>query len=97
MNILPLTEGKIAGTGTVKLTGHHTEGGVIGGVLISTDNSNAAAVILRKDNSSGAKLFDISTKTALFITAPIMVADTDTIYYDISGTGASAMLYEWND
>ena len=96
MNLTPLTAGKVAGTGTLMLTGQHGAGGTVGGVLISTDGTNAAVVILRENDSSGRIIFDVSSKTPQFPVAPLRL-ETDKVYYDISGTGASAMLYEWND
>ena len=97
MNLTPLTAGKVSGTGTVKMIGRTGNGGTLGGVLITTDSSTAGVVILRKDNATGDIIFDISTVPPIFVTAPIRVNDTDTIYFDISGANASAMLYEWND
>ena len=96
MNLTALTNGKVAGTGTVTLQGQHGDGGTVGGVLISTDGTNAAAVVLRKNDASGAIVFDLSTKTPIFVTAPILVANTAQVYFSITGTGASAQLYEWN-
>jgi len=84
----PLTETKITGTGTLTC-----ENGIIGGVLISTDNSNAAAVTIQKDGSKGEMVFDISTKTAMYVRCQIPAATT--IYYSISGTGASAQIFEY--
>lgn len=89
MLLRPLSAGKISGTGTLDLT----HGQALGGVVISTDGTNAAAVILRKTNASGEKIFDISTKTPLAALAPMEAAAT--VYYDITGTGASAMIYEY--
>lgn len=96
MNLTPLTAGKIAGTGTVQLQGSHEEGGLFGGALLTADGTNACVVVIRKDNSSGEILFDVSSKTPFFATAPIRVDGTKTLYYSITGTNASAMLYEWN-
>ncbi len=97
MKLTALTAGKVSSTGTVELAGQPGVGGTIGGVLISTDGTNAAVVILREDDASGTILFDISTKSPMFVTAPIRSGNTATVYYSITGTGASAMLYEWND
>lgn len=97
MKLLPLTAGAVAGANTVTLTGQVGDAGTIGGVLITTDGTNAADVVLRKNDGAGAILFDISTKTPIFVVAPIKVDDTATVHYTISGTGAAAMLYEWHD
>jgi len=37
----------------------------------------------------------MSSVTAQMIIAPIDLGNTTTLYYSITGTGASAMLYEW--
>jgi hypothetical protein len=89
MQLRALTNGKVSGTGTIEL-----EDCKAVKVLVSTNNSAAAAVILRKNNSEGEKLFDISTITAGdYPSQPVLVDGTNTIYYDISGTGASAQIY----
>lgn len=97
MNLTPLTNGAIAGTGTVELAGQHGSGGTIGGVLITADGTNDCTVVLREDDASGTILFDQATKSPIFVTAPIFSPDTVTIYYSITGTGGQAMLYEWHD
>ena len=80
---------KTTGTGTKDLTR-----GVFGGALISTDNTNAAVVQIRKGNSAGEVIYDLSTKTAGFHAWGPIEAD-EIIYYSISGTGASAQLFEY--
>ena len=97
MNLTPLTNGAQTNTGTAELISSVNKGGVIGGVLITADGSNDATVILRENNSTGFILFEIVTKSPLFITAPIRSGNTNIIYYSITGTNATAMLYEWND
>jgi len=89
MHLRALSNGKITGTGTIELSGFKSVK-----VLISTNNTNAAAVILRKNDSNGEKIFDISTITAGdFPSNPVLVDGANVIYYDISGTGASAQIY----
>lgn len=82
-------DGAVSGTGTLTC-----ESRVLGGVLITADGTNNATVIVRKDNSTGKQIFDLVTKAPLFITGP-MSAESQTLYYDVSGTGAAAQLYEW--
>ncbi len=90
MKLRKLTAGRISGTGTI-----FVESYTIGGVLISTDNTNAAAVTLRRNNATGAQIIDISTITSMWITGPFDLEGTNDLYYSISGTGATAQLYEW--
>lgn len=95
MILRPLTPGAVSGTGTLTV-GSRT----LGGVLISTNNTNAATVVIKTNDSSGYEVFDISTLSPGFHIAPIRLeapgeSATETLYYDISGTGASAQLYEW--
>ena len=89
MILKPITDGKVAGTGTLTL-----ESRILGGILVSSDGTNAAVIIIRNDDASGTRFFDISTKAPGLIIGPIK-ADSDTIYYSITGTNASAQLYEW--
>lgn len=85
-----LTNGTISGTGTLTVDGYK-----IGAVLLTTNNSNAATVTLRRDNATGKKLFDLSSVTTIWVAGPISTEETQTVYYSISGTGATAQLYEW--
>jgi hypothetical protein len=95
MLLKPVTNGAVAGTGTALL-----ESRILGGVLISTDGTNAAVVTVQKDNSSGRQIFSISTKSPIFIAGPIANRDTDNstsqvAYYSVTGTGAAAQFFEW--
>ena len=92
MVLRKLSNGRISGTGTIQCKSF-----ILGGVLISTNNTNAAAVQIRRDDVNGKLLFDISTITSMFATAPISTEGTQTLYYSITGTGGSAQLYEWVD
>jgi len=84
-----ITIEKTTGTGTVSLTR-----GLFGGVLLSTDGTNAAAVVIRKNNATGDVIFDLSSKQpGYYMGDPIEAAEK--IYYSISGTGALAQLYEY--
>jgi hypothetical protein len=91
MFLRSLTNGKIAGTGTINVKDLNVKALK---VLISTNNSAAAAVILRKNDASGEKIFDISTITAGdYPFQPVLLENTDVVYYDITGTGAAAQIY----
>ena len=88
MLLQPLTNGKVTGTGTVKMYGMG-----LGGVLVSTDGTNAAVVLIYDSaDATGDKLFDLSSKTPGAFLVPVQVT-SGSIYYNISGTGASAQLY----
>ena len=87
-----LTDGKVSGTGTFIIPS-----GILGGILITTDSSNAAVVTVQRDDANGKKVFDISTIAPTFIIGPVALQDTDTAYYSITGTGASVQFYEWTE
>ena len=82
------TDGSISGTGTISMASP-----ILGGVLITADGTNAATIIVRKTNSAGERIFHVVTKQPIWVGAPVEAAGQ--IYYDISGTGASAQIYEY--
>jgi hypothetical protein len=90
MLLRPLTNGKVTGTDTVACPST-----ILGGVMISTDGTNAAVVAVHVTSAAGTKVFDISTKTPMFIVSPIEAAEN--IYYSVTGTGASAQFYGWEN
>ena len=92
MLLRAITNGAITGTGEITVKSFK-----IGAVLITTDNSNAATVILRREDASGKPIFDIQTVTTIWVAGPISTEDTTTNHYTISGTSAEAQLYEWID
>ncbi len=83
-------DGSLTGTGTLVC-----ESKVMGGVLITADGTNAASVTVQTDNSSGKTIFELSTKSPLFIAGPISNGGSQTLYYTVSGTGAAAQFFEW--
>ena len=83
-------DGAVTSTGTFTVAN-----GIVGGVLITADGTNNATVILRKDDANGKQLFDLVTKSPTFVAAPIGMEGTRTLYYNVSGTGAAAQLFEW--
>ena len=89
--LLPLTSSSISGTGTINL-----QGNTFGGALVTTDGANAISIVIREQGPSGKQIFNISTISAGPMTMPIDV-QSKILYYSISGTGATAMLYEWID
>jgi len=90
MLLRTLTAGSVSGTDTLVAKTY-----IIGGVLITTDGTNAAVVALRRDDASGKLIFQISTKTPLFVSGPFSTEGTQSIYISVTGTGASAQVYEW--
>ena len=90
MLLKALTNGGVTSTGTITC-----ESTVVGGILITTDGTNAATVILRRDTSGGKQIIDISTITTMWISGPFSMEETDQLYYSVAGTGAAAQLYEW--
>lgn len=86
------TGGAVTSTGTLTC-----ESRIMGGVLITADGTNNCTVIVKKDNASGDQVFDIVTKSPIFVAAPISLGSTQTLYHDVSGTGGAAMFFEWVD
>jgi len=69
--------------------------GILGGVNISADGSNAATVIVRKGapGNPGEVIFHQVTISPIFIIGPIQAAQECTI--SVSGTGGLAQFFEW--
>ena len=90
MVLNPTTNGSVTGTGTITVIS-----GILGAVLISADSSTAAVVVLRKDNSSGKIVYQVSTKAPLFTAGPIRIG-SQSLYYDVTtGSGGAIQVYEW--
>lgn len=85
-----ITNGSISGASTTPIKGK-----LLGAVSITADGTNNATVICRTTDASGQIIFHMVTKSPVFIAAPISNNGSDVLYYSISGTGASAQLYEW--
>jgi len=85
-----LTDGNVTGTDTITCSS-----GIVGGVLISSDGTNAAVVTIQRDGSGGKTVFDFSGLEAQFITAPVSLEDTTNLYYSVTGTAAAAQFFEW--
>jgi hypothetical protein len=83
-------DGSLTSTGTLPLDSR-----ILGGVLITADGTNNATVIVRTDSATGQIIFKLVTKSPAFITGPIRNGGSNVLYYDVSGTGAAAMFYEW--
>ncbi len=89
MLLKPTSDGAVTGTGT-----HTFDSGILGGVLITADGTNDVTVTVQRDNSSGTTVFDIVTKTPIFIAGPLDIGSTSG-YFSVSGTGGAAQFYEW--
>ena len=65
--------------------------------MVNTDNTNAAAVVIRQSDvnqrTDGPKIIDISTKTAGDYPYQPVATGSRYIFYNISGTGASAQIF----
>jgi len=91
MELRVITNGAVsADTGTLECDSQ-----VLGGILITTNNTNQGVVIIKRDNASGKEVVKISTITTMWITAPFSLEGTTTLYYDVSGTGCEVHLYKW--
>ena len=90
MLLKAINNGAVAGTATVTC-----ESGVLGGVLVTTDGTNAAVITVQKDTAAGKKVFDISSLVPVFIKAPMTLEGTTSMYYSVTGTGAKAQFFEW--
>ena len=90
MILKALTNGSVTSTGTVVVGSQ-----IIGGVLITTDNSSQGTVILRRDDASGKQIIEIKTVTSMFISGPFSLEGTEVCFYSVSGAGCEAQLYEW--
>lgn len=88
MILRPLTNGLVSGSDVVECPS-----GILGGVNIRTDASNNATVTIRKNTSTGDIIYQQVTVVAQFPVAPIQGASV--LHYEITGTNASAQLYEW--
>ncbi len=90
MILKPITNGRTSGAAIVACPSR-----LLGGVLISVDGTNAGTVTVRKDSATGDVVFDMVAFRPVFFSKPMLASDV--IYYSISGTGCTAMLYEWID
>ena len=91
-NVIPLSVGTVTGSGTLSLNGTW----LFGGIDLNTDGSNVGRVVIRDNNSTGQVILDTSSITGKTIIAPFYIPSGQ-VYYSITGTGADAMLYIWNE
>ena len=89
-----LTNTAVTGVGAVECQANENAG-ILGGVLITTDNSTLGVVIIKRNDANGKEIMKISTVTTMFISGPFSMEGTNQIYYDVSGNNCSVHLYEW--
>lgn len=89
-SVIPLTDDTVTSTGTLTLTNKDKS---FGGFDLNCDGANAGTLIVRDTDATGRILVKTSSVTGKIAYAPMPCSGT--IYYSVSGTGASAFLYEW--
>jgi len=89
MLLKPVSDGSVVGTGTLKF-----ESSILGGVLITANGTNDTTVSMKTTNSSGSKVFEIVTKSPIFVAGPINLG-VQVGYYSVSGVGSGCQFYEW--
>lgn len=89
--IKPLSTNTVTGTGTLNLSAGH----MFGGFDLNADGTNVATCIIRNENVSGTILATSKTISGKTFIAPIE-AISGIIFFDISGVGGDAFLYEWD-
>ena len=87
MGLKSATIGSVSGTSTVEL-----EASTIGGVLISTDGTNAAVVVIRDRDDEGEIVIQYTGLEAIWIDGQFY-CQSGTAHYAISGTGAEAQIF----
>lgn len=85
-----LTNTSVTGTGTVSCRSQ-----ILGGILITTDNSTVGTVIINREDTNGKEIIKIATATTMWINGPFSMEGTDTVFYNVSGNNCEAHLYEW--
>lgn len=90
MILRALTNGAVDGTQTLAV-----KSGIVGGVLITADGTNAATVVVRRENDTGKPVIHVITKIPLWVTGPFHLEDAVAAHVSVSGTGALAQVYEW--
>lgn len=86
--VVPAASDVVTGTGTVNING-----GIFGGFDMSCDGTNLGTLVIRDIDATGRILYNTKSTVGKSIHAPIDCSGT--IYYDMSGSGADVMLFEW--
>lgn len=93
MILRPLTPGRVSGDNTIPI-----ETCLLGAVLVTADGTNNATVQIRENSVTGRLIFDLVTKQpGFFGPFPINASGAKLLFHSISGTGASAQIYEYVD
>ena len=90
MILRSLTNGAFSGANTLTCPSR-----IVGALAITADGTNAAVVTIQRNDANGKKVFDYQTIFPNFVAGPIATEGAETIYVSVSGTGASAQIYEW--
>lgn len=96
MLLKALNDGSVTGTGTFAFSSSY-QGGILGGVLITADGTNAATVTVQRNDANGKTVFKLVTKQPILIKAPISMEGAQLGYFSVSGTGAAAQFFEWQE
>lgn len=81
-----LTDGAVTSTGTVSCGDQR-----FGGIILTADGTNVGTVTVQEDDGSGKTIFDFAGKLSQAIWCDIECRGT--IFYTVSGTGASAQFF----
>lgn len=85
-----LTNTSVDGTGTVTCPSR-----ILGGLLITTDNSTVGTVIIKREDTNGKEIIKIATATTMWINGPFSMEGTDVVFFSVVGSGCKVHLYEW--
>lgn len=97
MGLQALSNGKVSGTNSYTPVARGAKGWQFGGALITTNGSDAVTVTCRKNDGSGAIVFQVITVFGGFFAAPIEMGGATAVHTVVSGTGGEAMFYQWTE
>ncbi len=90
MLLRALTNGSVTGTGTLDVKSF-----IVGGILITTDNSTQGTVRIRRINAEGKQIIEVKTVTSMWVSGPFSMEEAKNLYYEVSGNNCEAQFYEW--
>lgn len=97
MRQISISSGKVSGTNSLTPIPDTDQGVVFGGALITTDGTNQATVTVRKNNGSGAIVFQVATVSAGMFACAVDMGKVSAVHTVVSGTGAEAQFYQAKD